>query len=156
MWWLAGGPQRPEEREFMTALRAEAKLAGLNDRIRWLGQRADVPTLFAAADLHCQPNLEPEPFGVAFVEALAAGLPVVSARHGGVVEIVDRSCGQLVAPRDAQALADALRTLVEDDGYRRQLADGAQERARLVSDPLTQVRRLAEALADLGPLELAG
>jgi glycosyltransferase involved in cell wall biosynthesis len=45
------------------------------DRVRFAGQRDDVPRLLAAADLHCQPNSSPEPFGVAFVEALAAGLP---------------------------------------------------------------------------------
>jgi glycosyltransferase involved in cell wall biosynthesis len=156
VWWLAGGPQRDEERDFLAALRAEAERSGLNDRIRWLGDRSDVSTLLAAADLHCQANLEPEPFGVTFVEALAAGLPVVSVNEGGVVEIVDRSCGLLVPSRDVRALADALRTLVDDDGYRHQLASGTQARARHLCDPLTQVVRLGEALAGLGPLEMAG
>jgi glycosyltransferase involved in cell wall biosynthesis len=156
VWWLAGGLQRDEERDFLAALRAEAERSGLNDRIRWLGDRSDVSTLLAAADLHCQANLEPEPFGVTFVEALAAGLPVVSVNEGGVVEIVDRSCGLLVPSRDVRALADALRTLVDDDGYRHQLASGTQARARHLCDPLTQVVRLGEALAGLGPLEMAG
>ena len=39
VWWLAGGPQRDEERDFLAALRAEAERSGLNDRIRWLGDR---------------------------------------------------------------------------------------------------------------------
>ena len=98
-------------------------------------------TLLAAADLHCQANLEPEPFGVTFVEALAAGLPVVSVNEGGVVEIVDRSCGLLVPSRDVRALP-SLATLVDDDGYRHQLASGTQARARHLCYSSTQVVRL--------------
>lgn len=155
-WWVAGGPQRDEERAFLAALRDEAAGSRINDRIRWLGQRADVPTLLAAADLHCQANLDPEPFGIAFVEALAAGLPVVSIDHGGVTEIVDSSCGVLVPPRDPRALADTLRTLVEDGEARHRLSSSAHERARQLCDPLTQIGRLSEALSSLGPLEMAG
>jgi glycosyltransferase involved in cell wall biosynthesis len=156
VWWLAGGPQRDEEQAFLDALRTEAERAGVNDRIRWLGERADVPTLLAAADVHCQANVEPEPFGVVFVEALAAGLPIVSVDEGGVVEIVDRSCGLLVPPRDRRALAEALRTVVGDPGYRRQLASGTKDRARRLCAPVAQLTRLAEALSGLGPLEMAG
>ena len=48
-----------------------------------------VPRLMAAADIYCQPNTTPEPFGIAFVEALAAGVPVVTTAMGGPLEIVD-------------------------------------------------------------------
>ena len=55
---------------------------GIADRVRFLGERFDVPRLLAAADVHCQPNSGPEPFGIAFIEALYASLPVVSTRIG--------------------------------------------------------------------------
>ena len=60
----------------------------------------DVPRLLAAADIHCQPNISPEPFGIAFIEALAAGLPVVTSAIGGAIEIVDDTCGRLVPASD--------------------------------------------------------
>ena len=81
--WIAGGAQRPHEQEYLARLAADSEAAGISDRVRFLGQRSDVAELLAAADVHCQPNLWPEPFGIAFVEALYAGLPVVSARGGG-------------------------------------------------------------------------
>lgn len=156
MWWLAGGAQRPEEAAFMTSLRQRADQAGISDRIRWLGQRADVPTLLGAADIHCQANIEPEPFGIAFVEALSAGLPVVAADHGGVSEIIDPSCGVLVPRCDPSALASALRSLITCAPRRQALTAGAPARAMALSDPLTQVRRLADALVSTPPLEMAG
>jgi glycosyltransferase involved in cell wall biosynthesis len=84
--WLAGGAQRPHEQVYLDRLQAEARALGIADRFRFLGQRSDVPHLLAAADIHCQPNTGPEPFGIAFVEALYAGLPVVSTRLGGALK----------------------------------------------------------------------
>lgn len=156
IWWLAGGPQRPEEHDFLDGLKAAAAAAGIEGRIRWLGQRADVPTLLHAADVLCQPNLEPEPFGITFVEALAAGLPVVASAHGGVTEIVDPSCGVLVPPGDAAALSGVLHSLVEGADRRLRLGAAAPARAAALCDPLTQVRRLAQALDAGDALELAG
>ena len=156
VWWQVGGAQRPSEQAFLTSLRARAEHEGLAGRIRWLGQRPDVPTLLAASDIHCQANLRPEPFGIAFVEALAAGLPVVSADHGGAAEIVDATCGLLVPPGDPDALADGLHSLIVDAGRRKRLGQGGPARAKALCDPLTQVQRLSAALHGLRPLEMAG
>ena len=57
-----------------------------------------------AADIHCQPNTAPEPFGLVFVEALYAGLPVVTTALGGALEILTDACGVLVPAGDAPAL----------------------------------------------------
>lgn len=163
VWWVVGGAQRPHEAAYVAELREHAEQFGIGDRVRWLGQRPDVATLLAAADLYCQANLEPEPFGLAFVEALAAGLPVVSVRQGGVCEIVDESCGVLTPPGEAVALSQTLRHLITTPGARRVLAAVAPGRARQVADPLTQSRRLRDALQPLvasrtgaGPWEKVG
>jgi glycosyltransferase involved in cell wall biosynthesis len=152
VWWQVGGAQRPAEARFLDSLRQAANRFGIFDRVRWIGERDDVPRLLAAADLYCQPNLEPEPFGVVFVEALAAGLPVVTAGAGGACEIVDDSCGVLVPPRDPRALAAELRPLIEDDSRRARLAAAAPARARRLCDPATALRRLAEVLAAMTPV----
>ena len=59
--WMAGGAQRPHELRHAEEMRALAERLGIGGRVRWLGERADVPRLLAAADLLCQPNLGPEP-----------------------------------------------------------------------------------------------
>ena len=64
----------------------------------------------AAADVFCQPNTGPEPFGIVLVEALHAGLPVVTSGFGGAAEIVEQTCGFLTTPGDTVAVATALRS----------------------------------------------
>jgi glycosyltransferase involved in cell wall biosynthesis len=152
VWWVVGGSQRREEAAYLEGLVESARSLGIADRLRWLGERADVPRLFAAADVHCQANIAPEAFGIAYVEALAAGLPVVASNEGGAVEIVDDSCGLLVAPRDAVALAAALERLIVDSAFRATLAANASERARALSDPATQMFRLNEALSEMASI----
>lgn len=148
--WIAGGVQRPHEQPYLDELHAAARAAGINDRVRFLGQRSDVARLLAAADIHCQPNTGPEPFGIAFVEALDAGLPVVTTRLGGAAEIVTDACGILVDPDDPAALAAALHGLITDPAARVRLGAAGPARARALSDPAVILNRLAAALEALG------
>jgi glycosyltransferase involved in cell wall biosynthesis len=154
VWWIVGGAQRPEELAYVDELRAAAGRLGVADRVRFPGERRDVRQLLAAADIYCQANLGPEPFGIAFIEALAAGLPVVTTAMGGALEIVDDSCGILVPPGDVMALAASLRRLVADPALRARLSSAGPARASQVSDPATQMRRLSDALRGMrAPVE---
>jgi glycosyltransferase involved in cell wall biosynthesis len=153
--WISGGAQRPHEQAYLAQLHQATKDAGLADRVRFLGQRKDVPHLLAAADIHCQPNTRPEPFGIAFVEALYAGLPVVTTALGGPLEIVEDDCGILVPPGSATALAEALRRLIEDEASRASLATAGPARARALCDPATQMGRLASWTARIAQGGLA-
>ena len=141
----------PEGDGDIDTLVASAHRCGIEDRLRWLGERQDVRRLLAAADVHCQANVAPEPFGVAYVEALAAGLPVVASSAGGAIEIVDSSCGVLVPPGDAEALARALAPLIADGAIRAKLGAGAPARARQLCDPASQMLRLVDVLAAMRP-----
>ena len=93
--WVAGGAQRAHEIAYRADLEREVARLGLGDRVRLLGERTDVPALMSAADLFCQANERPEPFGIVFGEALLAGLPVITAAMGGATEIVDETCAAL-------------------------------------------------------------
>src|SRR5262249_41027601 len=143
--WIAGAAQRPRERVYLGELKAQARTLGIADRVKFLGHRTDVPRLLAAADIHCQPNLRPESFGLAFVEAMDARLPVVSTWIGAAAEIVDPSCGLLVPPDDPPSLAEALATLIDYPEFRRRLGASGPARARTLCDPAAAMERL-EAL----------
>lgn len=145
--WIAGGAQRRHEVAYERELRAVAASLPVRDRIKFLGQRTDAARLFHAADIHCQPNTAPEPFGLAFVEALYASLPVVTADMGGAREIVTPACGILVAPGDSEALTRALQRLVNDPAARATLGAVGPARARELCDPSRQLLALEAALA---------
>jgi glycosyltransferase involved in cell wall biosynthesis len=147
--WVAGGPQRPHERRYMEMLERAASTLGIAERVRFLGERSDVSRILRAADIYCQPNTGPEPFGLAFVEALGVGLPVISTAIGAATEIIDDSCGVLVEPGDIQALAGALRRLIEERGERSRLGAAGPERARKLCDPSVQTAELGRALEAL-------
>ena len=147
--WIIGGAQQPTEHAYLDALRRQAEAAGLASRIRFLGQRSDVEDLFEAADIYCQPNLAPDSFGLSFIEALSAGLPVVTTRLGAAAEIVDHSCGVLIEPGSLAALRDALARLIERTDDRRVLSAGACARAREFCDLSRSVSKLASEFARL-------
>jgi glycosyltransferase involved in cell wall biosynthesis len=149
--WVAGGPQRPHEAAYLDELKGLAARAGIADRVRFLGHRTDVWRLLAAADVYCQPNTGPESLGLVFVEALAAGLPVVTTPLGAAPEVVTDSCGILVRPDDAVALSAALGRLTADPGRRTALGAAGPIRARQLSDPAARVVGLAKLLSSACP-----
>ena len=84
--------------------------------------------LFARASLFALPTLR-EAFGLAFLEAMAFGLPVVATSVGAVPEIVgDGETGLLVPPRDPAALADACAALLGDPARARRLGEAGRAR----------------------------
>ncbi|HEU5253641.1 MAG TPA: glycosyltransferase [Solirubrobacterales bacterium] len=115
------GPERAK-------LEARAGELGIDDRVRFLGRREDVPQLLAACDVFALPSLY-EGSSLAVLEAMAAGTPIVSSAIGGTDELIeDGRSGLLVAPGDAKALAAALRRLLADPALREGLAARARQR----------------------------
>jgi rhamnosyl/mannosyltransferase len=115
-------------------LSARAVALGVADRVLWLGtvSEEDLVGAYSGADLFVLPSVaRSEAFGLVQVEAMAAGLPVVSTRIGTSVEVVnvDGTSGLVVPPRDPGALGEAVRAIVEDSGLRARLAAGALLRA---------------------------
>jgi glycosyltransferase involved in cell wall biosynthesis len=107
-------------REGLFALRDRLDLGA---RVRFLGERADMPRVMAGLDVLVHSATD-EPFGLVLIEAMAAGKAVVAARGGGVTEIVDDGVtGYVVPPRDPEAVAHRLALLA--DRARRDAMGGA-------------------------------
>ncbi len=142
-----GAPQRPSERSYYELLQQAAHELGIEARVKFLGQRSDVPQLLAAADVHFQPNEAPEPFGVAFVEAMLAGLPILTYAAGAIPEVVGTESG-ILATSEAELIQGAQR-LIDAPDLRRSLGERGHARARQLFSPELQVPRLAELLSEL-------
>lgn len=118
------------EEEYERNLHALAADLGIEGRVEFLGFRDDVPALLAETDIVVHASTLGEPFGQVVIEGMAAGRPVVATDGGALPEIVtDGETGLLVPPGDADALARALMTLLDDPARARAL--GAAGRARV-------------------------
>lgn len=119
-----------KKRHFEERLRAQVDELGLTGQVAFLGERRDALEIVGRADIAVAPSTRPEPFGMALVEAMALGRPVVASAAGGPAEVVtDGLDGLLVPPRDPVALADALQRLIESPEFARALGTHAKIRA---------------------------
>lgn len=126
------------------------------ERVRFVGalEPQALAGIYAAADLYVWPACG-EAYGMALLEAQAAGLPVVAGAEGGVADVVAHGeTGILVEPRQQRALAAAISSLLAQPTWRRRLGQRAQARAIAVHDVGAARERLARALASL-PIGLA-
>jgi teichuronic acid biosynthesis glycosyltransferase TuaC len=125
-WAVIGdGPERP-------GLERLAAQLGIADRIDWLGQLAPDEALAQLARCHVMalPSLD-EAFGVAYVEAMACGVPAIACEgEGGPEEIATFGEGMLlVPPRDPDALAERIGGLLANPTELDELADRARRTA---------------------------
>jgi glycosyltransferase involved in cell wall biosynthesis len=133
------------------AMEQKVAALGLSNRFAFLGFRADAPRLIPAFDVVAVPS-HVEPLGNATLEAMAAGVPVVGSRVGGIPEmVVDAETGFLVPPRTPGLLADRLTALARSPELR--AAHGAAARRRVeghFSLPLhaDRLQRLYDSLVD--------
>jgi len=152
--WFVGGAQRPAEARFVETLQTTAAALEIADRVRFLGQRSDVSELLTSADIFCQANIEPEAFGISFVEAMYAGLPVVTSPMGGALEILNDTCSVLVPPDDVSALASALTGLLNNRAERERLGRSGAARAKALCNPATQMQQIAAVLESVAAMRV--
>ena len=120
----------------------------MSSRICFAGSVDDTRTEYQQADLFVLPSRF-EGYGMAFAEALAAGLPVIAARSGAVPEVVPESAGLLVMPDDAAALSEALRQLLTHVELRRRLQEGARQAAASLPSWTDTASRVARKLEEI-------
>ena len=118
---VGDGPER-------AALEALARSVSDSERVRFLGQRDDAREWLPGCDVYVNSSIS-EGVSLTILEAMAAGLPVIATRVGGTPEVVDETCGVLVAARNSEDVASALVALAGDPTRRSRL--GVAGRARV-------------------------
>jgi GT2 family glycosyltransferase/glycosyltransferase involved in cell wall biosynthesis len=130
-------------------LRARAAAPDLAGAVELVGALEDARGELARATclLHCAPR---EPFGMAVLEALAAGRPAVVAAAAGPAEIVEESCGRLYPQEDVRAAADALLEIVGDPELAARMGANGRHRAQQCFGLSTSQERFAAAVERVG------
>ena len=140
-----GGPEQDRLRALCRDLRVEGT-------VEWVGDVsiAELAAEYNRADVFCLPSVQ-EGFGIVFLEAMAAGKPIVAARSAAVPEVV-RS-GILAEPENPEALAEAIFTLYQNPDLRAEYAAGGlrdveqYDKARVARQFLTEVEKLAPTIS---------
>jgi glycosyltransferase involved in cell wall biosynthesis len=123
MFVFAGdGPSRAE-------LESLSQQLGIADHVRFLGQRRDMPEVYASMDILALPSLE-EGMPMVILEAFAAGKPVVATPVGGIPKLIQNDeTGLLINPQDVAGLRDAILRLIKEPELRKRLAAKGHARA---------------------------
>ena len=126
-----------------SALKNHALELGVSGSVRFLGEVSDISTLMKRADVFFMPSTR-EGFGLAAVEAMASGLPVVASNLPGIGDVVgrDQHCGILVDPDSPSEMAEALSCLLENDMLSWRMGSSAFKRAGTFSIKITTEKYL--------------
>lgn len=154
---VVGGSKPEQEAQAAPEIRglmAQARALGIEDMVRFVGPKSqDSLALYYGASSLCVLPSRYESFGMAALEAMACGIPVVASRVGGLsYTVLDGQTGLLVPEGNAQQLADTMERLLRDGQLRRQMGTQAVRHARRFSWPrvvdllLEMFQRLLEGI----------
>ncbi|MGE5594539.1 MAG: glycosyltransferase family 4 protein [Hyphomicrobiales bacterium] len=130
---------------FKAELQELAKSLGVSENVIFAGFRRDIRQILSASDIYTMPSFE-EPWGVAFMEAMAMEKPVVALRSGGTPELVlDGVTGLLSEPGDIERLAANIGSLLADPELRARMGAAGRERMCSTFTP----RHMAENIGEV-------
>lgn len=137
-----------------TDLKAQARQLQLGERVYFAGNvsNEDLPAWFQAADLFVLPsNSRAEAFGLVLLEAMAAGLPLISTELGTGTSFINQhhQTGLVVPPQNPVALAQAINALLQNESLRRQYGQAALERVRAEFTLDKMVERVMQVYQEL-------
>lgn len=130
-------------------LEAQAQRLGVARYFRFLGHRDDVSDLLGVCNVFALPSLS-EGMPLALLEAMAAGVPPVATRVGGIAEVIEHgSTGLLVPAADSHAMAENIITLLEDRDLARDIGESARKVVARRFSLTGMVQTYQEIYADL-------
>lgn len=132
-------------------LKEKASLQKIGDRIRFAGfvPNRELPMYLAISDIFVRPSLS-EGFGISFVEAMAAGLPVVATKVGGIVDFLkDEETGLFCEVNNPQSIALQIEKLLADESLRINLVKNAREMVRSKYDWNLVAMEMKEVLGSI-------
>ncbi|MFC1808838.1 lipopolysaccharide heptosyltransferase II [Candidatus Omnitrophota bacterium] len=147
--WLIGSFAK--KRRYKEELEVLVDKFGLKDSVKFLGSREDIPKLLQEIDLVVLSTTTPEGFGRVLIEAGASGVPVISTRVGGILDVIeDKKDGFLVSPGDPIEMSNAIVNVLQNYSKCKELAESfrrkIEEKFTLEKMTQTTVKVYEEAL----------
>ncbi|MFH7030244.1 MAG: glycosyltransferase family 4 protein [Heteroscytonema crispum UTEX LB 1556] len=134
------------EQDYVENLHKQVAELGLENRVKFLGFRSDIPQLMSACNLIAHTSIAPEPFGRVIVEAMLCGRPVVAAKAGGAIELVEEGVnGFLVKPGKPEEVAKVITTCIQEPEKTATIANNA----RIIASQRFDVTIINQQIAQL-------
>lgn len=144
------GSPPPNQDFFLDDLNAQISRLELQSRIEIIPFQQNIWPFWKSIDIAVVPSTEPEPFGMVAIEAMSMEKPVVAANHGGLTEIVlPGETGFLFEPGNPEALASALRQLINDETMRKTMGEKGKHRAEAVFSEKNHVDQFEKLFREL-------
>ncbi|MFQ4140610.1 glycosyltransferase family 4 protein [Chlorogloeopsis sp. ULAP02] len=139
------------EQDYVQQLHRLVTTLKLENRVKFLGFRSDIPQLMTACDLVAHTSTAPEPFGRVIVEAMLCGKPVVAAASGGAMELIEHGInGFLATPGKPQELAQVITACLNNSHETAAIANRGQTVASQRFDVDNINKQIAQLLSRLG------
>jgi glycosyltransferase involved in cell wall biosynthesis len=136
--------------QHLVNLRNKIQQLGLAHKIVVTGFRSDVPAILSCSDIFVLPSMQPEPFGMVLLEAMAAGKPVIATNHGGPRKIIGNSVeGFLVDFREPTEMAGRVTQLLQDADLRLRMGRAGLQTIRRKFSPGKAASRYQEIFRDI-------
>ena len=145
---MVGGPLPGSSRDAVSSLGNEVRRRSLTDVVTLTGPVADARPLIELMDVVVS-VASVEAFGIALVEAMAFGIPVVAIAAGGPEEIIESGASGILVPPNVDEIADAVQRILTDDRLRRRLSTGARGRFLSTFTAPRMARDIEAAMAEL-------
>ncbi len=139
------GDESDGDRHLSIELQDLVRRQGLQGRVIFTGYIENVSELYGIMDVVVHTSILAEPFGLVITEAMACGVPVVASNLGAPREIIDDGKdGLIVDPKDTQALAGAIVTLLRDDKQRKRMGEEGRRKVNLKYDASRYARQMEQ------------
>ena len=147
--WFCGDVPIGGDRAYLTRLKNRIRLLGLEERVKFLGWRDDVPRVLATGDICILPSVYSESFGMAAAEAMALAKPCIGTNIGGIPEVVEHGRTGIIVPPNAVSLANAMVTLETSEALRKEMGLAGLIRVNQLFNLPVQANRIALELRSL-------
>ena len=130
---------------YESTLKALAKELGVEEHVKFLGVRNDVPEIMVNSDIGVVPSIWAEAFGYTVIEVMAAHKPIIASNIGGIPEIVeDGKCGFLVEPGQPDQISEKLIKLMDDESLRHSMGEASVDRVKKIFTQEVSVNSLSD------------
>lgn len=145
---IAGDIYRGED-HILNELKRYISEKNLNDKVELLGQIENMGKFYNDIDIFVLPSIQPEPFGLVIIEAMANGLPVVATNHGGPIEIIDDNLnGYLVDYNDVTEMSIVVNKLIESKELRDKIGLEAIKKKEKMFNVDIYVKNISDVLME--------